>query len=63
MVRQRKAPAPIQPATGASTAEAAALTPSYNLSGFRAQVFASRYGLVIETAAMIAPLALGGAHG
>jgi hypothetical protein len=30
---------------------------------YRAQVLASRYGLAIESAMMIAPLALGGAHG
>jgi len=34
-----------------------------SLSRFRAQAFAARYALPLEAAAMIAPLALGGAHG
>lgn len=33
------------------------------LPAFRAQAIASRYGLALDTAAMIAPLAFGGAHG
>lgn len=63
MARQRKTPAPSKAAGAHSNPDGATLTPSYNLAGFQAQVFANRYGLVIENAAMIAPLALAGAHG
>lgn len=39
------------------------LLPPFNLERFRVQALAARYALPIELAVMIAPLALGGAHG
>jgi hypothetical protein len=36
---------------------------TYTLTRFRAQALAARYALPIEHAAIVAPLALGGAHG
>ena len=36
---------------------------TYTLSRFRAQALAARYALPIEHAAIVAPLALGGANG
>lgn len=33
-----------------------------SLAGYRAQLFASRYALPVETAALVAALALGSAH-
>lgn len=46
-----------------SNSERAALTPPCSLTGFRAQIFAARYGLAVEVAGTVAALALGGAHG
>ena len=63
MARQRKAPA----LGGAEALEKEGndqhLPFPNTLAGFRAQAIASRYALPLEQAAMIAPLALGGAHG
>ena len=58
----RNAKAPTRGGAGASESLAYDST-GHTLTRFRAQVLATRYALPIEAAAMIAPLALGGAHG
>lgn len=63
MARHGKAPNAVGTGAGARTSLARSQRAEATLTGFQVQVIAGRYGLAIETATMIAPLALGGVHG
>ena len=63
MPRQRKAPTPGDVGALEKKGNDQRLPFPNTLARFRAQAIASRYALPLEQAAMIAPLALGGAHG
>lgn len=63
MAQHGKAPDTVRTGAGARTSLARSQRAEATLTGFQAQVIAGRYGLAIETAGMIALLALGGVHG
>lgn len=62
MARNEKTPTHLGDGAGALQ-ETAYDAGTYTLTRFRAQALAARYALPIEHAAIVAPLALGGAHG